>query len=331
MSKADHMLSILWLLRDGRRMTAQQLADMLEIHVRTVYRYIDALCASGVPVVAHAGPGGGYALLERFADAPLVFGMEEQKALLHASMFALEAGYPHGEALRSAVAKLKLYSTREQADELNRHLSGFDVIQPAADPALDAVLQLIERAVAAGRSLEIEYQSGYGGLATARCVDPYGLLYWKASWYMIGYCRLRGGIRSFRADRILRLEETDLTFERPADFSARQYFLSRLLPEPADPREALISVRIHGNPRAIDDLCKHWLLGHAIAERTDSEAHLKLDERAIRFYVPYFLLPYGKSIRILEPHSLKERMAEVARELADHYRLAENDGPARKH
>jgi predicted DNA-binding transcriptional regulator YafY len=53
MSKADHMLSILWMLKQRRR-TAAELAEALEISVRSVYRYIDALCASGVPLIAGA-------------------------------------------------------------------------------------------------------------------------------------------------------------------------------------------------------------------------------------------------------------------------------------
>jgi len=62
------LLAILQLLGigTGKKMTAGQLAEALEVHVWTVYRDIDALCASGVPVVADAGPGGGYRLLPRF-------------------------------------------------------------------------------------------------------------------------------------------------------------------------------------------------------------------------------------------------------------------------
>lgn len=70
MSKADHMLSILWLLRSGRRMTAKQLSNKLEIHIRTVYRYIDSLCASGAPIIADSGPNGGYRILNRFTESP---------------------------------------------------------------------------------------------------------------------------------------------------------------------------------------------------------------------------------------------------------------------
>ena len=69
MSKADYMLSILWMLKERKR-TAGELAETLEISIRSVYRYIDSLCASGVPIVADAGPGGGYTLPEHFIEAP---------------------------------------------------------------------------------------------------------------------------------------------------------------------------------------------------------------------------------------------------------------------
>jgi predicted DNA-binding transcriptional regulator YafY len=90
MSKADNMLSILWMLKAEKRVTAKQLAVALEINIRTVYRYIDALCASGVPIVADSGHNGGYSLLHSFNEAPLFFDRDEQKALVHAAIFAKE-------------------------------------------------------------------------------------------------------------------------------------------------------------------------------------------------------------------------------------------------
>ncbi|GBK60399.1 hypothetical protein PbDSM24746_04030 [Paenibacillus macerans] len=85
-------------------MTARQLADELEIHIRTVYRCIDSLCASGVPITADSGPNGGYRILGDFMESPLLFDADEQKALVHASIFAREAGYPFSAALERAVA-----------------------------------------------------------------------------------------------------------------------------------------------------------------------------------------------------------------------------------
>jgi predicted DNA-binding transcriptional regulator YafY len=132
MSKADHMLSILWMLKQRRR-TAAELAEALEISVRSVYRYIDALCASGVPLIADSGTGGGYTLPEHFTGAPLFFDAREQRALVQAAAFARGTGYPYTEALNHAIAKLKRYSNTGQLEQMERHEQGIETLHaPAA-------------------------------------------------------------------------------------------------------------------------------------------------------------------------------------------------------
>jgi len=60
MARLDGMLSILWLLKSNGKMTAEKIAESLELSVRTVYRYIDLLCVSGVPIISEPGHGGGF-------------------------------------------------------------------------------------------------------------------------------------------------------------------------------------------------------------------------------------------------------------------------------
>ncbi|ERI11462.1 HTH domain protein [Aneurinibacillus aneurinilyticus ATCC 12856] len=318
MSKADNMLSILWLLKTRKRITAKQLAEELEISIRTVYRYIDALCASGVPIISDSGHNGGYSLLHQFTEAPLTFNLEEQKALMHAAIFAQEAGYPFGDALHKAITKLKMYTNQNQLAEINRHIQGFDVIIPPSDVSLKTVLQELEISVANGCTLFIEYHKGREVPSTVRHIDPYGLVYWKDKWYTVAYCHLRREIRSFRADRIRSLSHTAALFQRPLEFSARQFFLKGILSDTGN-REQLTSLRIRGKQRAIADMCEHWLLGHGLVERSMDEAHFKLDEQAILSYVPYLLLSYGKSIQVLEPLVLKEKMIALTSELLNYY------------
>jgi predicted DNA-binding transcriptional regulator YafY len=319
MTKAVNMLSILWMLNTGNKITAKQISDKLEINIRTVYRYIDTLCASGVPIISDAGHNGGYSLLHEFVEAPLFFDHNEQKALIHAARFAIEAGYPFSEELEGAVSKLKMYTNPEQLDRINRHLSGFDVIQPSLNQSLESILKEIEVSVAEGNTLMMEYKKGNDNESLSRNIDPYGLVYWKGKWYVVGYCHLRREIRSFRVDRIGKLSRTEFTFERPLNFSARSFFLDGLLPNSNDQAQ-LISVRIQGKVHALDELCQHWLFGHALIDRTKNLAGFKLDKHSIQTFVPYFLLPYGKSITILEPTFLKEKLIEVASELVNHYK-----------
>ncbi len=318
MSKMVNMLSILWLLKSRKQLTAKELAEELEISIRTVYRYIDDLCASGVPIISDAGHNGGYSLLHEFTKAPLFFNLDEQKALVHAAKFAIDAGYPFNEALDGAISKLKMYTNEEQLNHINLHSRGFEVIHPSVELPLKSLLQDLEIAVAESYRLFIVYHKDRGIEAQFRYIDPYGLVYWKGKWYTVAYCHLRKEIRSFRIDRIQSLSRTDKKFDRPLEFSARAFFLKDLLPDQND-LEKLISVRIQGNAHALDDLCQHWLLNHALIERKNNHALFKVDKESIHSFLPYFLLPYGKSITILEPTLLQEKLATISLDLFNHY------------
>jgi len=318
MAKNDHMLAILWLLSSGQRLTAKQLADKLEVNVRSIYRYIDSLCASGVPIVAHAGHNGGYSLLGSFVTAPLIFDLEEQKALLHASVFASEAGYPFNDTLQRAIDKLNLYSNQEQASLLARHLQSFDVIHREIDTSIKPMLIQLEQAVAAQRSVMISYRKPRDGAVEERTIDPYGIIYWNNKWYTVGYCQLRQAIRSFRIERITQFKETDNTFNRPSQFSARQFFLQQLLPH-SDDHSALIPLIIEGRSEALDDLCIHWLLGHYLQKREETTATFLLPTDSIHTFVPYYLLAYGRAINVLQPQSLIKRLIEITQNLMKHY------------
>ncbi|GGE33469.1 DNA-binding transcriptional regulator [Pullulanibacillus camelliae] len=318
MSKADNMLLILWLLQSRKQMTAQQLSEELEIHIRTVYRYIDALCASGVPIIADSGHNGGYQLLNDFIEVPLFFNADEQKALVHAAKFAIEAGYPYGNTLDQAVTKLKRYSNEAQREAIDRHAKGFDVIPPSFNHSLQPVFQEIEGAVAAGRTLSMLYQKEGAPSSQSRTIDPYGLIYWMGKWYIVGFCHLRGAVRSFRVDRMQACTITDKSFERPHQFEVRTFFLNNLLPSKA-PENELVVIRIKGHEQTLKDVGQHWFLAHTEVKWEDDGITFKIDKKSATGYLPYILLQYGKSIYVLEPQSVKERLVAIASDLHHYY------------
>lgn len=321
MAKAEHMLAILMLLNGRGKMTARQLAEELEIHIRTVYRCIDALCTSGVPIVSETGRDGGYSIPEHVKLAPLFFDIAEQKALLHAAQFARDSGYPYEAALNRAITKIKQYADSEQSKRLKAQEEHIEVVHPPTSADLVAKLAEIEKAIESQSSLEVNYHNDYEGSFTKRRLDPYGLVNWKEKWYVVGYCHLRGEIRSFRVDRISRIRFTDTRFERPASFSARRFQLESLIPESGTLSEAfLVSVHIQGLPQALDDLCGHWLFSRALVERNLSHAHFKMDELSLYLHTPYYLLSFGSKIRIIEPPELRACLAEIAESLHHYYR-----------
>ena len=120
--RADRLLSILLLLQARGRMTAESLAAELEVCERTVYRDIDALCAAGVPVYGEPGPGGGFALLDRYRTSLTGLTADEVRALFMVSIPAPLARLGVGEHLRTALRKLaaSLPESRRQDPERAR-------------------------------------------------------------------------------------------------------------------------------------------------------------------------------------------------------------------
>lgn len=314
MPKIDNMLAILWMLRSGEKITAKQISEKLEMNIRTVYRYIDTISTSGVPIISEPGHNGGYTLLNNFIEAPLFFDFEEQTSLFHAAVFAEEAGYYGGEALNRAISKLSKYSNQEQETKINQHLTSLEVISRLSSLSMEPFLKELEQAVADGYSVKILYHKSGEKQLNYRLVDPYRIIYWNNKWYVIGFCHLRNDIRSFRVDRIESLMLTENKFNRPENFSARDFFIKSLLPTIED-KEGIISLVINGDKSVLADICQHWFLGHYLQERTSNQAVFHLEKDMIHTYVPYLLLPYNKSIKVIEPISLKKRLIEVLSEL----------------
>ncbi|MEI2666989.1 helix-turn-helix transcriptional regulator [Rossellomorea sp. LJF3] len=320
MPKIDNMLAILWMLRSGEKVTAQQISEKLEMNIRTVYRYIDTISTSGVPIVSEPGHNGGYSLLNHFVEAPLFFDVEEQTSLYHAAVFAEEAGYYGGEALDRAISKLSHHSNQEQETKVNQHVTSLEVISGLRSASIEPFLKDLEQAVADGYSVKILYLKNGEQPLSERLVDPYRMIYWNNKWYVIGYCHLRSDIRSFRVDRMERLILTENTFNRPENFSARDYFIKSLLPTLED-KEGIMSLVLSGDKSALDDICQHWFLGHYVQERTSNQAMFLLEKEIIHTYVPYLLLSYNTSIKVMEPISLKKRLVEVLSELIEFHHV----------
>ncbi|MFN1920462.1 helix-turn-helix transcriptional regulator [Clostridioides difficile] len=89
MAKIDNMMSILWMLNSDKKVTAKQISEKLEINIRTVYRHIDALSASGVPIISDTGHNGGYTLLNNFIKAPL-FSIQKNKLRYFMQLYLLK-------------------------------------------------------------------------------------------------------------------------------------------------------------------------------------------------------------------------------------------------
>jgi len=131
---------------------------------------------------------------------------------------------------------------------------------------------------------------------------------------------LRNEIRNFRVDRIISNMDTENAFNLPKLFSPSKFFMKTLL-EYKEDKQGLKPLIIGGKANALDNLCQNWFLAHHIKERNANEVIFLIQEEVIYKYVPNLLIPYGKSIEIIEPLNLKKKMIEALKELIEYYQV----------
>jgi predicted DNA-binding transcriptional regulator YafY len=313
------MLSVLWLMQSRKRITAADIAQELEISIRTVYRYVDALCMSGVPIISDSGHDGGFRLAENFRRTPLFFELSESKAMFHAAQFARRAGYPFNEPLDTALAKLAQNSSPGHLEYLERHTDSFDVVSPPRGGEVGDWLVRLEEAVAERETLHVLYHKALGGEPEWRKVDPYGLAFDSGLWYLAVFCHERLAMRDFRVDRIMDVRKLGEHFQRPADFSVVEFFSNQEMVRDIQTGPFTIVV-IRGIGWALQSICDHWYMRYCVQERGREQLALNVNAVSAK-QIPAMLLAYGTEIEIIEPDSFRQSLSELALIWANHHSL----------
>ncbi len=221
MRRADRLFQLVQILRNKRSVTARALAERLEVSERTIYRDIQDLSLSGVPVEGEAGVG--YHLRYSLDIPPLMFTAAEIEALVvGARMLEAWGGTELGGSARSVLDKVHAVIPAE----LHRHLqeSRLFAMRFGVREDLETTLDICRHAIAERRLLRMEYQRADQEYSQ-RDVKPLGLFFWGNVWTLTAWCGLRNDFRTFRLDRIRRLETLQQTFEELpgqglADFAA---------------------------------------------------------------------------------------------------------------
>jgi predicted DNA-binding transcriptional regulator YafY len=198
MRRADRLFQILMLLRNRRVVTAREIAQRLEVSERTVYRDMQDLSLSGVPLESEAGIG--YRLKPGFDLPPLMFTEEELVALrLGAAIVRAWADEKLARAAASALERIEAVLP-EKLQRSRRH-SYLHVPDFFIDGSRKQILSQVREAISSRSKLRIAYARA-DGESSLRIIEPLGLFYWGAKWTIGAWCDLRKDYRTFRLDRI---------------------------------------------------------------------------------------------------------------------------------
>jgi predicted DNA-binding transcriptional regulator YafY len=325
--RADRLLSLLMLLQTRGPLTAQRLAEELEVSERTIYRDITALSTAGVPIYANRGPGGGCALLEDYRTNLTGLRLEEVRALFMLSIPAPLDQLGVGQELRAALLKLSaaLPASRRPEEERSRQRIYLDSSWWFQTDEAVPHLQTLQQALWCDRKLRIIYRSNFEA-GIEQSIDPYGLVAKASVWYLV-YVREKL-VRAIRVSKITEAEILDETFIRLADFDLAAFWKSWCAEfeenRPTFPVTARISPALLPHlPRIFGNRIQPAL---ARAASPDAEGWVTLVLPFETFEAARNqILTLGRAVEILAPEALRLSVVDYATQIVDFYNHSTHD------
>jgi predicted DNA-binding transcriptional regulator YafY len=303
------VLAALELLQTHGRMSGAELARRLGVDRRTVRRYVVTLEELGIPITAERGRDGHYMLVSGFKLPPMMFTDDEALALAVGLQAARGLGLAEGQvAVAGALAKLERVmpgGLRRRVRAVGETVAiGLSRSTPAADNR--ALAFLCEAAETQTRA-RLSYRSRPGE-QTERDFDPYGLAYRSGHWYVVGWCHLRRGLRSFRLDRVQSVRLVGSRFSRPEGFDVLAHVALSLA---TLPRAFSVEVFLDTDLQT----AQRELFGAAgVLEWSGTGVVLRGEVDSLRWFARELArLPFVFEIR--KPAALRRALAAVAREL----------------
>ena len=301
-------------LADGDDHRVEDLARDVGADSATVLRDIQTLVARSdepggfVPGVYICFDGEEVSLVTQPFRRPMRLTASELGALeLGLAILRAERAPDERQVIDRALERLRKALVEVPEDMLHIPLDAVATAQRVAslpNAGAPEVLGAIQKAIAASRKLSLTYRGGGHAQATERTIQPYSLIVASGAWYVLAHCESAEGIRTFRLDRIERMELLEDGYEIPATFSVDEHLADRKVLRVGEPR----LMRVRYSPRIA-----RWIAereGTEVAE--DGSLTMEHPLADVQWGVRH-VLQYGPDAEVLGPPEVR---SEIARRLA---------------
>ncbi len=298
--KINRLLEITQLLLRRGNVTAKELAERFQVSTRTIYRDVEVLSTSGIPVYATPGTHGGIALLESFALERAMLSEEERESVLLALQALQTARFP---MTGNALDKLSALFQQQRAPAVQVDFSTW-----GGEKVEHERMLIILKAIFGKHTLAIRYASTKGE-DIERVVEPFQLLYRGNAWYLLAYCRMREEYRTFRISRMRILDTPGEAFTR--DPPPRELSETRLISD--SNRPVVLRFQTQILHRVLDEY-------EDVQPLSDGRGcHLLTLFLPREDWVSEYILGFGPYAEVLSPPDLRKTVYEKAVQITKLY------------
>ena len=305
------LIEILTLVQAGTDWGPGRLAKHFGISETRIYQDIKELSKAGVPI---SYSGDGYQVDDDFFFSALNLTPDEAALLLYPdSLFRDDIALPIKERVRAKLLSALPPRMRGIFKESLVHTD----LKIEGTLEHDEVFEQIHHAVGEHRRTVIEYRSIRAQDFEQRVVDPYGLVYRRYAWYVVGLCHKSGEIRTFKLSRIRRVAPTEVRFAYPEGFSVKRYFSGRWNVFDGEEHDVVIRLKpvaarlVEDNPPVKDA---------SLMKMSDGSAIFRARVRGIQ-EIGWWVMKFGDQAEVIGPPALRSQVISTLIKMAAIYRL----------
>ncbi|MBS4192730.1 YafY family transcriptional regulator [Bacillus sp. FJAT-49705] len=288
--KLDRLLTMTMILINRKKVKAQELAELFDVSIRTIYRDVDTLSKAGIPVISYQGANGGISLIEGYRVDKQVL-TEDELTSISIALKSVLTSYqdPHAEAVLEKITGI----AAERKTSLDYIF--IDYSPWGSNALLKEKITKVKQAIETSSCLIFTYSKGYGK-QTERMIEPHILVEKGRSWYVYGFCHLREAFRLFKVSRMKDIQLSEEKFIRK-EINLSEQPWDKEWHEPKN----TISLKLSFSPGS-----------RLLMEESFGVEFIKEEQSIVEIDIPEdewlygFILSFGNKVEVLEPLHIRE-------------------------
>ncbi|WP_411681932.1 helix-turn-helix transcriptional regulator [Clostridium thailandense] len=287
----SRLFKIIYILLEKKSITASELAEHFEVSVRTIYRDIDTLSQSGIPIYASQGKGGGISLLDNFVLDKSLLSEKEQDKILFALQSLSAVQYPE---LDDVLSKLNSLFKKSNIAWIEVDFSNW-----GKDKKQKEIFSLLKDAILEHLIITFSYFN-VSGEKSQRKVEPFKLIFRDKSWYLQGYCLQKMALRTFKINRMSDIYIT----EESCMHQSSQEFMNKSTDE-ACAKQVKLTLKIssEGAYRVYDDFEEENII------RNKDSSYTVIVSMPDGEWIYNYLFSFGAMLEVIEPESVRNEIS----------------------